>query len=148
MFADAAPGTSAHRRAAPGGGTIVTDEQRPASGARHVEVPSPERYRQDDAPPREGHAAQGSAPTKVLEPRAVVLDVPLVRRTPPGSTFTRLLRTTDAKEIGLLYLVTSFGFFIIGGVMALLMRAELGRPGLQFLSAELSDEQHSPRRRR
>src|SRR5262249_57931696 len=35
-----------------------------------------------------------------------------------------------------MYLVTSFAFFAIGGVMALLMRAELARPGLQFLSPE------------
>jgi len=53
-----------------------------------------------------------------------------------GSAFARLLRTTDAKQIGLMYLVTSFIFFIIGGFMALLMRAELARPGLQFLSLE------------
>jgi hypothetical protein len=33
-------------------------------------------------------------------------------------------------------MITSFGFFMIGGVMALLMRGELARPGLQFLSNE------------
>jgi cytochrome c oxidase subunit 1 len=48
----------------------------------------------------------------------------------------RLLGTTDAKQIGLLYLITSFGFFLAGGIMALLMRAELARPGMQFLSPE------------
>src|SRR5882757_8641740 len=53
-----------------------------------------------------------------------------------GSAFARLLRTTDAKQIGLMYLVTSFIFFIVGGFMALLMRAELARPGMQFLSLE------------
>src|SRR5262249_45749975 len=35
-----------------------------------------------------------------------------------------------------MYLVTSFAFFAIGGAMALLMRAELARPGMQFLSPE------------
>jgi cytochrome c oxidase subunit 1 len=35
-----------------------------------------------------------------------------------------------------MYLVTSFGFFMAGGVIALLMRTELGWPGLQFLSSE------------
>ncbi|MEU4038259.1 cytochrome ubiquinol oxidase subunit I, partial [Streptomyces collinus] len=44
------------------------------------------------------------------------------------------LTTTDHKTIGTLYLVTSFAFFLIGGVMALLMRAELARPGLQIMS--------------
>ena len=53
-----------------------------------------------------------------------------------GSAMARLLRTTDAKQIGLMYLVTSFAFFFIGGFMALLMRTELARPGLQFLSLE------------
>jgi cytochrome c oxidase subunit I len=47
-----------------------------------------------------------------------------------------LFRTTDHKQIGIMYLVTSFGFFLAGGAMALLMRAELGQPGLQFLSQE------------
>ncbi|MET7401110.1 cytochrome c oxidase subunit I [Dactylosporangium sp. NPDC005572] len=59
-----------------------------------------------------------------------------VRRLVPGSAAARQLRTTDAKQIGILYLFTSFVFFIAGGVMALLMRAELARPGLQFLSPE------------
>ncbi|WP_078870970.1 cytochrome c oxidase subunit I [Streptomyces caatingaensis] len=42
--------------------------------------------------------------------------------------------TTDHKTIGNMYLVTSFGFFLAGGVMAMLMRAELARPGLQIVS--------------
>ncbi|MDQ2740109.1 MAG: cytochrome c oxidase subunit I [Actinomycetota bacterium] len=49
---------------------------------------------------------------------------------------SQLLRTTDHKMIGRMYLVTSFVFFMIGGVLALLMRAELARPGMQFLSLE------------
>jgi cytochrome c oxidase subunit I len=53
-----------------------------------------------------------------------------------GSALARILRTTDAKQIGLMYLATSFGFFMVGGFMALLMRAELARPGMQFLSPE------------
>jgi cytochrome c oxidase subunit 1 len=50
------------------------------------------------------------------------------------------LTTTDHKVIGNLYLVTSFCFFLLGGVLALLMRAELGRPGLQFLSSQQYNE--------
>src|SRR6202040_1057607 len=46
------------------------------------------------------------------------------------------LTTTDHKVIGYLYLITSFVFFLLAGVMALGMRAELARPGLQFLSRE------------
>jgi cytochrome c oxidase subunit I len=59
-----------------------------------------------------------------------------VRTTTRGSLFLELLRTTDHKLIGKLYLVTSFVFFLAGGLMALLMRGELARPGLQFLSLE------------
>jgi cytochrome c oxidase subunit 1 len=55
---------------------------------------------------------------------------------PKGSALLSWIRTTDPKRIGVLYLVTSFGFFMAGGVMAMLMRAELARPGLQFLSPE------------
>jgi cytochrome c oxidase subunit 1 len=51
-----------------------------------------------------------------------------------GSRFLSLLRTTDHKVIGLMYLVTSFVWFIAAGFMAMLMRGELARPGLQFLS--------------
>jgi cytochrome c oxidase subunit 1 len=53
-----------------------------------------------------------------------------------GSVLLSLLRTTDHKQIGTMYLVTSFAFFVVGGAMALLMRTELAQPGLQFLSQE------------
>ncbi|TYP82823.1 cytochrome c oxidase subunit 1 [Blastococcus xanthinilyticus] len=53
-----------------------------------------------------------------------------------GSRLSNLLRTTDHKTIGLMYLATSFAYFVLGGLMAMLMRGELGRPGLQFLSPE------------
>jgi cytochrome c oxidase subunit I len=53
-----------------------------------------------------------------------------------GRAILRLMSTTDHKVIGALYLVTTIAFFIIGGALALLMRAELARPGLQFLSNE------------
>ncbi len=59
-----------------------------------------------------------------------------VRRRPMGTTFLRMIRTTDPKDIAILYLVTSFAFFMAGGAMAMLMRAELGLPGQQFLSSE------------
>jgi len=71
-----------------------------------------------------------------------IAPAPIVSRRYParpaskGSVFLSVLRTTDHKVIGRLYLVTSFVFFLAGGVMALLMRAELARPGLQFLSQE------------
>jgi cytochrome c oxidase subunit 1 len=59
-----------------------------------------------------------------------------VRPAVKGATLLRLLRTTDPKQIGIMYMVTSFGFFMVGGLMAMLLRTELARPGLQFLSQE------------
>ncbi|MFJ6853465.1 cytochrome c oxidase subunit I [Streptomyces sp. NPDC091271] len=54
----------------------------------------------------------------------------------PGSVVISWLTTTDHKKIGHLYLGASFFFFLVAGVMALLLRAELARPGLQILSPE------------
>src|SRR3954466_12461103 len=71
-----------------------------------------------------------------LAPRPVAARPYPVRRQVKGSAIARVLRTTDAKQIGIMYLVTSFVFFMLGGLMALLMRAELARPGTQILSPE------------
>jgi cytochrome c oxidase subunit I len=43
---------------------------------------------------------------------------------------------TDHKVIGIQYIVTSFFFLMVGGLMAMLVRAELARPGEQFLSGD------------
>ncbi|TPW76367.1 aa3-type cytochrome oxidase subunit I [Schumannella soli] len=51
-----------------------------------------------------------------------------------GNVIVKWLTTTDHKTIGYLYLITSFLFFLIGGVMALVIRAELFTPGLDLLS--------------
>jgi len=71
-----------------------------------------------------------------LSPRPIVSRTWPVHEPPRGSWLARTLRTTDAKQIGIMYMVTSFGFFVLAGVMALLMRAELARPGMQFLTTE------------
>src|SRR2546425_6795333 len=41
---------------------------------------------------------------------------------------TRWLTTTNHREIGILYIVTSFSFFVAAGVMAVLMRTSLAYP--------------------
>ena len=56
--------------------------------------------------------------------------------TSKGKLAVKLLTSTDHKTIGYLYLGTSFVWFLIGGILALLIRAELTRPGMQFLSSE------------
>ncbi len=47
--------------------------------------------------------------------------------------FTRWLYTTNHKDIGSMYLWFSFVMFLIGGAMAMVIRAELYQPGLQFV---------------
>ena len=55
------------------------------------------------------------------------------RRRSKGQTVVRWVTTTDHKVIGNLYFVTSFVWFILGGIMALVIRAELASPGLQVV---------------
>ena len=56
--------------------------------------------------------------------------------TSKGKAFVSWVTTTDHKKIGNLYFVTTFIWFLIGGLLALFLRAELFKPGLQFLSNE------------
>ena len=53
-----------------------------------------------------------------------------------GSVLVGWLTTTDHKKIGYLYLITSFIYFCLGGVMALVMRTQLFEPGLQILQTK------------
>ena len=57
-------------------------------------------------------------------------------KTSKGRAFVSWVTTTDHKKIGNLYFVTTFVWFLIGGLLALFLRAELFKPGLQFLSNE------------
>ena len=53
-----------------------------------------------------------------------------------GNVLVSWLTTTDHKKIGYLYLITSFIYFCLGGVMALVMRTQLFEPGLQILQTK------------
>ncbi len=46
------------------------------------------------------------------------------------------LTTVDHKRIGILYLITSLSFFVIGGIEALLIRIQLAQPDSTFVSGE------------
>jgi cytochrome c oxidase subunit I len=69
-----------------------------------------------------------------------VVAVPQRRPWPRRPTATRgfvsWLTTVDHKRIGILYGMTAFVFFIIGGIEALLMRLQLARPNGAVLDAE------------
>ena len=54
-------------------------------------------------------------------------------RLAPGATVVKWITTTDHKVIGNLYFITSFAWFLMGGVMALIIRAELVQPGMQVV---------------
>lgn len=51
----------------------------------------------------------------------------------PAKGFGRWLFTTNHKDIGTLYLWFSFAMFFLGGIFALVVRAELFEPGLQIV---------------
>ena len=57
---------------------------------------------------------------------------------PPGTTFLQRLKswffTLDHKRIGVMYLLGISFFFLVAGIMALLVRAELWTPSADFLA--------------
>ena len=55
-----------------------------------------------------------------------------------GSKAVTSLTTTDHTVIGQMYAVTAFFFFVFGGILALIIRAELARPGTQLVGDESS----------
>ena len=53
-----------------------------------------------------------------------------------GNVFVEWITTTDHKKIGYLYLITSFLYFLLGGLMALVIRAQLFAPGLEIVATK------------
>jgi cytochrome c oxidase subunit 1 len=62
------------------------------------------------------------------------LSTPRVVRT--GNVLVSWITSTDHKTIGYMYLISSFIYFCIGGVMALIIRAQLFAPGLQIVDTK------------
>ena len=73
------------------------------------------------------YEAPAALGTRVPRTRAVV------RQERLGSKIVKWATSTDHKVIGNLYMIASFVFFLVAGVMALVIRAELFAPGLQVL---------------
>jgi cytochrome c oxidase subunit 1 len=57
-----------------------------------------------------------------------------------GKLLAAWLSTTDHKVIGHLYLITSFGFFLAAGLMAMIMRAQLMGPDNHLVSDQQYNE--------
>jgi cytochrome c oxidase subunit I len=57
-----------------------------------------------------------------------------------GQRIAHYLTTTDHKLIGKMYLSTSFAFFLVGGLMAMIIRAELAYPGQQVVEDEVYNQ--------
>src|SRR5690349_8199670 len=57
-----------------------------------------------------------------------------------GQKIVKVITTTDHKVIGNLYFVTSFGFFLMAGVMALIIRANLAQPGSKVVSDDMYNQ--------
>ena len=69
--------------------------------------------------------------------RTVVEGVTLVRRKRFSETyFGEWVMTTDHKKLGIMYIVTAFFFFLVGGTEALLVRTQLAEPDGKVLSPD------------
>ena len=82
------------------------------------------------------NAATAANPAAAANREAPAGPVPAATRHHEPTSILTWLTTTDHKRIGQLYLVTAFGFFFIGGLLAMLIRAELAAPGLQLVNEE------------
>ncbi len=64
----------------------------------------------------------------------------LLRRPHATTGFWSWFTTIDHKKIGILYGITAFAFFLIGGSEALLIRVQLARPDQSFLEPAVYNE--------
>src|SRR5436190_8631644 len=82
-------------------------------------------------------AATVSAPSTTGKP-VPQISARQVRRQPTG--WTSWFTTTDHKRIGIMYLVLTFCFFMLGGVEALLMRLQLSQADNTLLTPQTYNE--------
>src|SRR3954464_2227921 len=70
---------------------------------------------------------------------AAVVPVPQIAARsvqPAPRGWTSWVTTTDHKRIGIMYMVTTFVFFLMGGTEALMMRLQLGTPDNTLISPQ------------
>jgi len=76
--------------------------------------------------------------TTIARPESDLTTAP--RNPRKGSLLASWMSSTDHKVIGHLYLITSFGFFLAAGLMAMIMRAQLLRPNQHVVSDQQYNE--------
>jgi cytochrome c oxidase subunit 1 len=72
-------------------------------------------------------------PTRTPRPELVVHEVSATR---DRASWLDWATTSDHKKIGVMYLMATFGFFLLGGTEALLMRTQLAQPDNTLLAPE------------
>lgn len=76
------------------------------------------------------------SPTPVVNDATNAQTVGVTRPVSKGNIVVRWLTSTDHKVIGNMYNITAMIYFLIGGVMALVIRAQLFAPGLNILQTK------------
>ena len=76
------------------------------------------------------------SPTPVVTTTQKPQTVGVTRPVTKGNIIVRWLTSTDHKIIGHMYNITSILYFLLGGVMALIIRAQLFAPGLNVLQTK------------
>jgi cytochrome c oxidase subunit 1/cytochrome c oxidase subunit I+III len=76
-----------------------------------------------------------SITTPTQTPLVPDLEEPLPRLTAPAGLLA-WIASVDHKQIGIMYLLTTFAFFLIGGVEAVLLRLQLAAPGNHVLTPQ------------
>ena len=69
-----------------------------------------------------------------------VTAVPVLAKQPAQTGIRSWIMTVDHKRIGILYFWTSFFFFLVGGLEALLVRTQLIVPDNTFLTADFYNQ--------
>src|SRR5437899_9891477 len=80
--------------------------------------------------------ATTTAPPVVARPTAPAHRPAVIERRGVGAWLT----TTDHKKIGILYIVSTFVFFVLGGLAALLVRTQLALPEARPFDPELYNQ--------
>jgi cytochrome c oxidase subunit I len=78
--------------------------------------------------------------TAIQQPAPAAAPTAAPRPYRKGNILADWLSSTDHKIIGHLYLITSFGFFVAGGIMAMIMRAQLMSPDNHLVSDQVYNE--------